>query len=58
MREFLWLVRVAQQDELPQDAQRPSSKAAGESKPEAYAPGYVEDSDKPKTLLADFSAPF
>ena len=29
------------------------SKAAGESKPEAYPPGYVEDFDEPRTLLAD-----
>ena len=34
----------------------PSSKAAGESKPEAYPLGYVEDFDSPKTPLADFSA--
>jgi hypothetical protein len=31
-----------------------SSKAAGESKPEAYPQGYVEDFDKPRTKLADF----
>ena len=31
-----------------------SSKAAGESKPEAYPPGYVEDFDEPRTTLADF----
>ena len=30
------------------------SKAAGESKPEAYPLGYVEDFDKPRTKLADF----
>jgi len=30
-----------------------SSKAAGESKPEAYPPGYVEDFDEPRTTLAD-----
>src|SRR4029077_13055637 len=33
---------------------RPPSKAAGESKPEAYPLGYVEDFDKPRTLLGDF----
>ena len=33
---------------------RPSSKAAGESKPEAYPLGYVEDFDEPRTKLADF----
>ena len=31
-----------------------SSKAAGESKPEAYPRGYVEDFDEPRTKLADF----
>src|SRR6185503_12776725 len=30
-----------------------SSKAAGESKPEAYPLGYVEDFDEPRTKLAD-----
>jgi hypothetical protein len=32
----------------------PSSKAAGELKPEAYPLGYVEDFDEPRTKLADF----
>ncbi len=32
----------------------PSSKAAGESKPEAYPQGYVEDFDEPRTKLAGF----
>ena len=31
-----------------------SSKAAGESKPEAYPLGYVEDFDELRTPLADF----
>ena len=31
-----------------------SSKAAGESKPEAYPLGYVEDFDELRTKLADF----
>jgi len=31
-----------------------SGKAAGESKPEAYPQGYVEDFDEPRTKLADF----
>ena len=31
-----------------------SSKAAGESKPEAYPQGYVEDFDEPRTKQADF----
>jgi hypothetical protein len=30
------------------------SKAAGESKPEAYPRGYVEDFDESRTKLADF----
>jgi hypothetical protein len=30
------------------------SKAAGESKPEAYPRGYVEDFDELRTKLADF----
>ena len=33
---------------------RPFSKAAGESKPEAYPLGYVEDFDEPRTMLAGF----
>ena len=35
-------------------SKRPSSEAAGESKPEAYPLGYVEDFDKPRTKLAGF----
>ena len=35
-------------------SKRPSSKAAGESKPEAYPQGYVEDFDAPRTKLVDF----
>ena len=31
-----------------------SNKAAGESKPEAYPQGYVEDFDESRTKLADF----
>ena len=31
-----------------------SSKAAGESKPEAYPLGYVEDFDEPRTKRAAF----
>ena len=30
------------------------SEAAGESKPEAYPQGYVEDFDEPRTKLEDF----
>jgi hypothetical protein len=35
-------------------SKRPSSKAAGESKPEAYPLGYVEDFDESRTTLAAF----
>jgi hypothetical protein len=35
-------------------SKRLSSKAAGESKPEAYPLGYVEDFDEPRTPLAAF----
>ncbi len=35
-------------------SKRPSSKAAGDSKPEAYPQGYVEDFDEPRTKLAGF----
>jgi hypothetical protein len=35
-------------------SKRPFSKAAGESKPEAYPLGYVEDFDEPRTKLEDF----
>jgi hypothetical protein len=34
------------------------NKAAGESKPEAYPLGYVEDSDEPRTPLTGFSASY
>jgi hypothetical protein len=33
---------------------KPASKAAGESKPEAYPQGYVEDFDEPRTKLEGF----
>ena len=33
---------------------KPASKAAGESKPEAYPLGYVEDFEEPRTKLAGF----
>ena len=35
-------------------SKRPSSKVAGESEPEAYPQGYVEDFKEPRTKLADF----
>ena len=46
---------LGQQENTPAGcSKRPSSKAAGESKPEAYPQGYVEDFDEPRTKLADF----
>ncbi len=38
----------------PGCSKRPFSKAAGESKPEAYPLGYVEDFDETRTKLAGF----
>ena len=35
-------------------SKKPFSKAAGESKPEAYPLGYVEDFEEPRTKLAGF----
>jgi hypothetical protein len=35
-------------------SKRPTSKAAGESKPEACPRGHVEDFDEPRTKLAGF----
>jgi hypothetical protein len=46
---------MAQQQNTPAGcSKRPSSQAAGESKPEAYPLGYVEDFGEPRTTLADF----
>ena len=42
------------QEQLAGCSKRPSSKPAGESKPEAYPQGYVEDFDEPRTMLAGF----
>src|SRR6267143_2997158 len=54
-RELRGSTRVAQQQDTPAGcSKRPSSKAAGELKPEAYPLGYVEDFDEPRTTLADF----
>ena len=45
---------MAQQKTIPEECSNSSfSKAAGESKPEAYHRGYVEDFDEPRTMLAD-----
>jgi hypothetical protein len=35
-------------------SKRPTSKAAGESKPETYPQGYVEDFEETRTTLAGF----
>jgi len=46
---------MAQQDNFRAGcSKRPASKAAGESEPEAYPQGYVEDCDEPRTKLTDF----
>ena len=48
-------VCVSQQGIVPAGCSKClSSKAAGESKPESYPLGYVEDFDKPRTKLAGF----
>jgi len=47
--------RVPQQKNPPAGcSKRPSSKAAGKSKPEAYTQGYIEDFDEPRTMQAAF----
>jgi len=54
-RELQWSARVLQQNTTPAGCSKSlSSKATGESKPEAYPLGYVEDFDEPRTKLADF----
>ena len=40
--------------ERPGRSKSSSGKAAGESKPEEYPRGYVEDFDEPRTTLGDF----
>ncbi len=53
--EIQWSARIGPQENPPAGrSNRPFSKAAGESKPEAYPQGYVEDFDEPRTKLADF----
>jgi hypothetical protein len=45
---------MAQQENSPVGcSKRPASKAAGESKLEAYPQGYAEDFDVPRTKLRD-----
>ena len=45
---------MARQETIPEECSNSSSsKAAGESKPEAYPRWYVEDFDEPRTTLAD-----
>jgi len=46
----VWLLRFSDAGR----SKRPFSKTAGESKPEAYPQGYVEDFDELRTKLADF----
>ncbi len=54
-RELRLSEPMAQQcNNLAGCSKRPSSKAAGESKPEAYPQGYVEDFDELRTKLAGF----
>ena len=54
-RELRGSARVPQQQNVPaRCSKRPFSKAAGESQPEAYPLGYVEDFDGPRTTLANF----
>ena len=53
--EFLWFRTYrARGEHLAGCSKSSSSKAAGESKPEAYPQGYVEDFDEPRTKRADF----
>jgi hypothetical protein len=52
---FDGLAPVTRQENVPTGcSKRPFSKAAGESTPEAYPQGYVEDFDEPRTKLAGF----
>jgi len=54
-RKLRWSIDTPQQKNTPAGCSKSSSsKAAGESKPEAYPLGYVEDFDEPRTTLADF----
>jgi len=49
------MVNRAQADEHNAGcSKRSSNEAAGESQPEAYPLGYVEDCDEPRTKLAAF----
>jgi len=45
---------VKNQKGLAGCSKRSSNKAAGESQPEAYPQGYVEDCDEPRTKLGAF----
>jgi hypothetical protein len=55
MPRYHWPACLEQEDSAPVGCSKSSSgKAAGESKPEAYPQGYVEDFDEPRTKLADF----
>jgi hypothetical protein len=55
MPRYHWPPYHEQEESAPVGCSKSSSgKAAGESKPEAYPQGYVEDFDEPRTKLADF----
>jgi hypothetical protein len=55
MPRYHWPACLEQDESAPVGCSKSSSgKAAGESKPEAYPQGYVEDFDEPRTKLADF----
>ncbi len=55
MPRYHWPACLEQEESAPVGCSKSSSgKAAGESKPEAYPQGYVEDFDEPRTKLADF----
>ncbi len=54
MPEIHWSLQLTQQKHTGQMLKKPSSKAADESKPEAYPQGYVEDFDESRTKLAGF----
>ena len=55
MSEFLWpRTYGARGEPFAGCSKSSSSKATGESKPEAYPQGYVEDFDEPRTKRADF----
>ena len=55
MPRYHWPACLEQEESAPVGCSKSSSgKAAGESKPEAYPQGYVEDFDELRTKLAGF----